>query len=475
MGLAAVKVEHLGLGYLTACLRRDGHAVEILDAQLSGLDTSQVTARLADADHDLVGFTIPDTLTVKAAVQFLSEWRPVARNGKRPHVTAGGNFATVHAKALLERLPALDSVVLHEGEETLCELVGRLAAGEDWQATPGLAFSADGGVSESEKRPRIADLDALPFPARDTLSDLLASHPNPVASVISSRGCHRRCRFCAVQKLVGSWRARSAANVVDELASLRREFGVERVDFQDDNFVGPGERGRRRAIAIAREIQRRRLELSFRLMCSADTVSHDVISALLDAGLLSVFIGVESGSQARLTAYAKGTVEQNAHALRVLEGLGILDKCEIGFIMFDPDGDLAEINDNLAFLRDHVRFVTPSNLINKRDALYEMADFTWHEMPPVRALPESLRLLRNLFMLVLKRSRLAWQNVCVRDPQRAREWTAGAIDIASQAVTSLSELIESGRLDSDSYRGLAEEVELQAVALSEAIVARSQT
>jgi radical SAM superfamily enzyme YgiQ (UPF0313 family) len=449
--------------------------VEILDAQLSGLDTSQVTARLADADHDLVGFTVPDTLTVKAVVGFLSQWRPVARDGERPHVTAGGNFATVHAKALLERLSTLDSVVLHEGEETLCELVDRIAAGRDWRTTAGIAFRADGAISESEKRLRIADLDGIPFPARDTLPDLLASQPNPVASVISSRGCHRRCRFCAVQKLVGAWRARSAANVVDELASLRRELGVERVDFQDDNFVGPGERGRRRAIAIAREIQRRRLDLSFRLMCSADTVSHDVISALLDAGLLSVFVGVESGSQTRLTAYAKGTVEQNAHALRVLDGLGILDKCEIGFIMFDPDGDLAEIGENLAFLRDHVRFVTPSNLINKRDALYEMDDFTWKEMPPVPALPEPLRLLRNLFMLVLRRNRVAWQNVCVREPQLAREWTSGAIDIASHAVASLSDLIEAGRLDSDSYRALAEEVELQAAALSEAIVARSQT
>jgi radical SAM superfamily enzyme YgiQ (UPF0313 family) len=423
----------------------------------------------------VVGFTIPDSLSAKATMQFLNERMAEKPEGKLPHVTVGGNFATVHATALLEAIPSLDSVVLYEGEETLCELVDRSTQGQEWRGIAGIAFRANGCARTSQTRARPSDLDGLPFPARDTLPALLSASPNAITSVISSRGCHRRCRFCAVRKFAGTWRPRSPANVVDELAALQSEFGVSRFDFQDDNFMGPGERGRQRALGIAEEIRRRRLDVRFRLMCSADTVARDVLTALFDAGLFSLFLGIESGSQKRLTAYAKGSVRQNIRALEVLDGLGILPKCEIGFIMFDPEGDLDEVKANLAFLRDHVRSLTPANLVNKLDAIYAAGDFPWQETAPPRELPEPLRLARQLFMLLVWRTRGAWESVAQTDPDLAEQWRSGALAIASHAVDSVSSLIDGDRLTKDSYRRLAEEVESRAIALSETITAGLQT
>jgi len=252
--------------------------------------------------------------------------------------------------------------------------------------------------------------------------------------------------------------------VVDELEILARDFNVSRFDFQDDNFVGPGERGRRRAMAIAEQICRRGIDLKFRIMCSADAVTHDVVSRLMDAGLYSVFVGIESGSQTRLTAYRKGTVEQNIRALDVLDRLGILAKSEIGFIMFDPSGSLEEIEENLAFLREHVRFVTPGTLFSAMDGIYTPPD-----APQRGALPEPLRLLRKLFTLIALTTREVYQRVGVGSPDHTETWRLGVLGIASDAVASMSKLVARGNLTEHSYQALVAEAGSQAKALSDSM------
>ncbi len=464
------RMEHLGLAYLAGALRQAGHTVEIVDAEVLGMDEAELVTRLADADFDLLGITIPDEETAEATLPFLSRWQSARKRGRESHVTAGGHYATTSAAHLLATAPGLDSVVLFEGEQTLCELADRLAEDRDWRSTPGIAYEAEGKFRESAPRPRLADLDELPFPARDMLRVLLETDSGTAAAALSSRGCHRRCSFCRVRSFFGSWRGRSAVNLVDELEMLVRDLGINRFDFQDDNFVGPGERGRRRAMAIAEQISRRGIDLTFRIMCSADGVTHDVIARLIDAGLSSVFVGIESGSQTRLTAYRKGTVEQNIRALEVLDRLGILAKSEMGFIMFDPSGSLEEIQENLAFLREHVRFVTPGALFSAMDGIYT---------PPGSlqrgALPEPLRLLRKLFMLVALTTRDACQRAGLGSREHTDTWRLGVLDIASDAAAAMSELVASGSLTQDSYQALAAEAERRAKALSDSMSAPRET
>jgi anaerobic magnesium-protoporphyrin IX monomethyl ester cyclase len=463
-------MEHLGLAYLAGSLRRGGHTVEIVDAEVLGLREADLAARLADADFDLLGLTMPDEHSVEAALGFLSRWQSARARGREPHVTAGGHYATASAGHLLATAPGLDSVVLYEGEETVCELADRLAEGRDWRATLGIAYHVDGGSRESAPRPKLADLDELPFPARDMLPVLLRADPDTAAAVLSSRGCHRRCSFCRVRSFFGSWRGRSAVNVVDELEVLVRDFNVSRFDFQDDNLVGPGERGRQRAMAIAEEIRRRGIDLTFRIMCSADAVTHDVIARLIDAGLSSVFVGIESGSQTRLTAYRKGTVEQNVRALEVLDRLGILAKSEMGFIMFDPSGSLEEIEENLAFLREHVRFVTPGTLFSAMDGIYTPPD-----APERGALTEPLRLLRRIFMLIALTTRDAYQRAGLGSRDHTGMWRLGVLDIASDAATSMAALVARGNLTADSYQALVAEMRGRAKALSDSMSVPRET
>jgi anaerobic magnesium-protoporphyrin IX monomethyl ester cyclase len=167
--------------------------------------------------------------------------------------------------------------------------------------------------------------------------------------VITSRGCYGRCSFCRTSQLGESWRARDANNVVDELEQAYR-LGVTTFEIVDDNFIGPGARGKVRAKAVAAELKRRRLPIRFHVSCRVNDVDEPTMRLLQEVGLISVSLGVESGVQRVLNTLNKHTtVAQNIAAVQLLDRLGIGVTAYI--IFFDPYLTLAEAAENIQFLR----------------------------------------------------------------------------------------------------------------------------
>jgi radical SAM superfamily enzyme YgiQ (UPF0313 family) len=118
----------------------------------------------------------------------------------------------------------------------------------------------------------------------------------------------------------------------------------------DDNFLGPGTAGKRRAAAVAEEIQRRGLKIRYHISCRVNDVEESIMRTLQASGLISVSLGVESGVQRMLDTYNKNvTVEQNIGALQLLNKLQIPTLAYV--IYFDPYTTLAEARQNLEFLK----------------------------------------------------------------------------------------------------------------------------
>ena len=100
-------------------------------------------------------------------------------------------------------------------------------------------------------RPFAADLDALPFPARDLLPNAAyirfarRRYGASITTVMSTRGCPYRCEFCSNVVFGASYRERSPENVLDEVEQALR-LGYERISFADDVFTLDARRARRR-------------------------------------------------------------------------------------------------------------------------------------------------------------------------------------------------------------------------------------
>ena len=74
-----------------------------------------------------------------------------------------------------------------------------------------------------------------------------------------------------------------------------------------------------------------------------------VLLKLKEAGLRSLFLGIESGSDSQLRRYCKGvTAEQSVEAIELLTKLGI--EQDIGYIIFDPLVTVDELMQTVEFL-----------------------------------------------------------------------------------------------------------------------------
>ena len=284
------------------------------------------------------------------------------QSGFRGHICLGGHFPTFRYNEILGSCGDIDSIIRFEGEESFLELLGSHHNGLDWRHIPGIAFRTSTAIQCNSPRPLIPDLDTLPFPVRDHMTR--AMQVNRTITISGSRGCWCDCSFCTVtsfySKPNGSrWRGRSPSNIVDEMESLAAQYDCNSFTFVDDNYMGVGRRGKERARGIADEILRRGMKVEFSIECRADDIERELMRYLMQAGLRSVFVGLESGLDSRLSRLGKrNQAGDNIHALEVLSELNL--NIVAGFILFDPYVTLEEILSELKFLRQYGVFDLPA-------------------------------------------------------------------------------------------------------------------
>lgn len=346
--------EYLGLGYLASYLEHHGLEVSVVNTNCRQACTMrQAITRAVDAAPPLIGITVPTLPNLPGAVHLLRELRQAGYAG---HITLGGHVPTFQYRDLLTSLDGLTSIVRGEGEQTLLELALATRSGSQWRDLPGLAYREGDEVVITPPRALLRDLDSLPFPRRP-LAELDPNLTQRIAEVASSRGCYGNCNFCSIFSFYEMspgprLRYRSAENVVDELEWLVDRYGIRTVIFVDDNFLGAGRHGKRRARRIAELILERKLDLALTLSCRANDIDAEVLYLLKKAGLTRVFVGIESGVRSALDRFRKHvTPEQNLEALRVLEDLDI--HWDMGFIIYDPDTNFDELRENVEFLRQN--------------------------------------------------------------------------------------------------------------------------
>jgi anaerobic magnesium-protoporphyrin IX monomethyl ester cyclase len=260
-----------------------------------------------------------------------------------------GADATDHHETYLAK--GADYVLIGEGEETLIELLGALSTGNDPRTLPGLATRETQLV---RRRPDIADLDSIPFPAWD-LVDIekyraiwLQRHGYFSMNMVTTRGCPFHCNWCAKPIWGQRYHSRSPENVAAEMKWLKETYHPDHIWFADDILgLKPGWLPR-----FADAVRAQGSLLPFKCLSRADLLTRaGEVEALARAGAQTVWMGAESGSQKILDAMDKGTrVEQIPEAARRLKCAGI----RVGFFLqFGYPGETREdIEKTIQLVRD---------------------------------------------------------------------------------------------------------------------------
>lgn len=339
--------EHLGLGYLASILRQNRYNVQILSCNCDNLRIRKAINYILSVNPDLLGISVK-SIHAKRMAQIVSRLRD---RGFQDHITIGGHFPTFHHREILQDLPQIDSVVRGEGEYTILELVERLKD-NDFSQICGLSYRNGNEIKINKPRKLIADLDQLPFPARDKTDQVLKK--GGFMSISASRGCYANCAFCSIANFYKmtpgkKWRRRSPENVADEIILLIKKFGSNYFKFIDDQLFISDTEAMEYFEALQKEFICHCINIKFIMNCRANNIGYEIFKLLKRTGLQKVFIGVESAHQRGLNTYNKGTtVSINNNALSVLDKLDI--NYDIGFILIDPYTTYQELHENLRYL-----------------------------------------------------------------------------------------------------------------------------
>ena len=233
----------LGIVYIAAVLEKKNHNISIIDAQAYDYSNEQVVKKASEYNPDIIGFyTITPTLYIVLDIaKKIKELNPHIK------IILGGPHASGFPQEIIDNNPAIDFIVIGEGELTISELVDKIENNLSVDDVNGICYRKRRKAEVTKAREFIHNLDTLPFPARHLLPVRdrdkyrpLPSHYRklPVMHMICSRGCIFRCTFCSSKKIFGgTYRTRSPENVIGR-PMLRRRQMIEWVERRSHGRLG---------------------------------------------------------------------------------------------------------------------------------------------------------------------------------------------------------------------------------------------
>jgi len=324
--------------YAASYLRSAGYSVALFDAMLSDGEEEFEDALRRHQPHIVAIYEDNFNFLVKMCLSRMREAALRMSEAARSHgawVIAAGPDVTDHPEVYFPR--GVHFALVGEPDHTLRELIDSLSGRvtRPPEALRGLALpdgASEQGVRRTGVRSPEPHPDVFPFPAWDLLDVVRyraawhQAHGYYSVNMVSTRGCPFHCNWCAKPIWGQRYAMRSAANVAEELAYVKRTLRPDHVWFADDIF---GLRPQWVA-QFASEVTAREATVPFMIQSRVDLMTEGAVTALAQAGCAEVWLGAESGSQKILDAMDKGTtVQQIVEARARLKASGI----KVGFFL----------------------------------------------------------------------------------------------------------------------------------------------
>src|SRR5687767_1086581 len=272
---------------------------KLLDCPPHNIGIQQCLAEASNFDHVIIHTSTPSLKNDCKVAEAIKAQRPETKIG----------FVGAHAAVLpvetLKASSAIDWVGRKEFDFTCKEV----AEGRPLESVDGLSYrNQEGKIVHNRERELIHNMDALPWVAdvykRDLQIDkyFIGYLQHPYVSMYTGRGCPAQCTFCLWPQTIGGhkYRVRSAQNVADEMAYMKKLFPqVQEFFFDDDTFTAN--------LPRAREIAKKLAPLGVNWSCnSRANLDYDTIKSFKDCGLRLFLVGYESGNDETLKRIKKG-------------------------------------------------------------------------------------------------------------------------------------------------------------------------
>ncbi|MCB0172349.1 MAG: B12-binding domain-containing radical SAM protein [Anaerolineae bacterium] len=336
---------------------------QIIDGNLEVDALARLDAVISECESPpIVAVTVMPGPQLQQAVSLCRELKR-----RHPHMTMiwGGYFPTQHWDSCL-RSDFVDYVVRGHGEVVFRQLLDALTTGQpQLKAIAGVAYRDEAGEPVSTMEAPIPNPAQLPMMNFDRVPVERYVRPTFMGTRTlgyhSSYGCPFFCNFCAVVNMVnGRWLPQTAAQVAGVVETYHRRWGVNAVEFFDNNFFTHHQR--------VAEFSERIMPLGVSWWGEGriDTMlkfSTRTWQLMRDSGLRMVFLGAESGSMETLKRMDKGgkmSPEKTLEMARMMKDWNIVP--EFSFVMGNPPDPETDMHETMEFIR-RVKAVNPASEI----------------------------------------------------------------------------------------------------------------
>lgn len=349
----------LGLAYTAAVLEKHGIKVKILDCYLEGyenvseafpgyvkvgLDDKDIKKVISEYNPDFVGITCvlsSEISNVFSVAKLTKEVNPGIK------VVLGGLHPSLYPLQTMQACPEIDYIILGEGEYRFLELL------KGNTEIDGIAIAKNKEIRLPTNK--IEDLNKLPFPARHLLNmkkyikinKCISPYPKKsrTEQVLATRGCPCNCFFCSTPRFVGhKLRVRTPKNVVTEMKHLIDQYGIEEIQFNDDNMTANS----KYAIELFKSMKPLGIVFCMANGTMVNSLNKEVIHTMKQAGCYQITFSVESGSQNTLKFMRKSVnLERVKPLVKYAQSLGI--SCHVTMILGMPGETLEDAKKTFKF------------------------------------------------------------------------------------------------------------------------------
>lgn len=321
----------LGLLSIAGPLIDAKYNVELLDADYSNLTIDEISRKVITIQPNIILMGHSGSTSAQPIINTLSKkFKEIFKDIK---IIIGGVFPTYHYKEILEENNAIDFVVRGEGEQVVLDLINAVYNNLNLEDVNGIAFNKNNNIIETNPAITIQNLDNYRI-AWELMNGYDYTYWGKKKAVVIqfSRGCPYPCTYCGQSLFWKKWRNRDPQKLADEIEMLHNKYGIEAVNFADEN-PSSNEKEWRRFLEILIE---KKLNLILIGSIRADNIVRDENHLHLYklAGFERLLLGIENYNESILANIKKAasTVEDK-RAIELLRKHDILSMATyvIGF------------------------------------------------------------------------------------------------------------------------------------------------
>lgn len=258
---------------------------------------------------ELIGISIINTSQI---IPGLTLANLIKNSSPDTHINIGGSVFTRLINEISHNnklFSVFDSVIVHEGETALLNLIKHLNNEFEISNISNLIYKNDNDIRINKLHPHGEDINALPPPSFDGLPLEMYFSPELILPVLSSRGCYwRRCTFCDHSfGYSGNYRPRDVGLLYEDIKTLKSKYDTAYFTFQDEG-ISP-----KLISELSGKIIENNLEISWLADSRFETAfSSELGDKLSDAGCKMLYFGLESANERVLGCMDKGIKKDNA-------------------------------------------------------------------------------------------------------------------------------------------------------------------